>query len=148
VNTYSFLDEFRGGPEHLRLALWALLSVFAGVIPAVVTRMRQSRLMLALVPFIAASFVEAWFVENLERVMVQALPAVCLVVLWRWPAGRLQRALTLTPVLLATVAALIHQAGLSSYLLFAPLLFAVAAEILFGLQRHSSVGATTTPGSA
>ena len=136
VNTYSFFSEFRGGLEHVKLMFLAVLATFAGVVPAAVMRTRRSKLIVALVPFAIACILEAWFVDNLERAMVQALPAICLMVLWRWPAERHQQALTLAAVPFALAAALIVQRGLSSYLLFAPFLAAVAAEVLLVLQEH------------
>jgi hypothetical protein len=128
VNTYSLASEFRGGLRHVELMAGAGILAFGVMLPAAVRRPWGSRLMIALVPFALACILEAWFVDDLERVMAQALPAICVVVLWWWPTERPERLLTLAVVPLATLAAIVYSLGWHSWTV-APSLVALAVEI-------------------
>ena len=68
-------------------------------------------MMVALVPFALACILEAWFVDDLERIMAQALPAICVAIFWRWPQERTENMLALAVVPLATLAGIVYSLG-------------------------------------
>jgi hypothetical protein len=89
--------------------------------------------MVALVPFAAACVLEAWFVDDLGRAMVQALPAVCVGIFWLWPTDLRRQLLTLAVVPLVLLQMIVVVQGIprvgrhGGSLVLA--LVAVAAEI-------------------
>jgi hypothetical protein len=135
-DTYSIPNQFRGGLRHVVLMGVAGLGTFAAILPAAVRRPWRSGLIVALTPFIVACILEAWFVGDLHRTMVQAIPALCVAVLWRWPAQRRQQLLTLAFVPLAVANAIAYaiwggSAHVRAFSLvsFLTLICAAAAEV-------------------
>ena len=153
VPGYSIFNQFHAGFHHIEAIAGAVFIVFGVVVPAALRRPWGSRLMVALVPFAVACVLEAWFVGDLERAIVQALPAVCVGIFWLWPADLRRQLLTMAVVPLAFIQSIIvvqggpqlarYQGGSElaryggSVMLF---LVAVAAEIwLWHFDRGSRV---------
>ncbi len=136
VNTYSLASEFRSGLRHVELMAGAGILTFGVMIPAAIRRPWGSKLMIALVPFALACILEAWFVDDLERIMAQALPAICVAIFWRWPQERTENMLALAVVPLATLAGIVYSLGWHSWTL-APSVVAlvVEAQLFFSPRR-------------
>lgn len=96
--SYSILGELKANVDHARAMTLAWIATFGVMLPAAFLRPWGSRLMIALVPFAATSVLEAAFVGDLERAMVQALPAVCVGIFWLWPVDLREQLLTLAVV--------------------------------------------------
>ena len=125
---YTILNQFHPGLHHIGLVVTACITFFGFLIPAALRRPWGSPLMIALVPFAVACVLEAWFVGDLERAIVQSLPVVCVAILWRWPADLRRQLLTLVVVPLAIMSAIESQVGLPHVNLIL-LLVAVAVEL-------------------
>jgi len=135
-NTYSLASEVRGGLRQVELMAGAGILGFGVMIPAAIRRPWGSKLMVALVPFALACILEAWFVDDLERIMAQALPAICVAIFWRWPQERTENMLALAVVPLATLAGIVYSLGWHSWTL-APSVVAlvVEAQLFFSPRR-------------
>lgn len=92
---YSIFNLLWPGVDYFRLMAIAGIDAFGLLLVPALSRPWGSRLIAALVPFVIACVLEAWFVDNLEHAMVAAFPAVCVAVLWHWPPGLLRRSLVL-----------------------------------------------------
>ena len=96
VDTYSILGQFREGWQHVRLMGVVLLFTMGPLLPAVRRGLRDP-VIVSLLPFAAAAILSAWFVDDLERAMIQALPVVLLAGLRPWTSSVRARIAVLVP---------------------------------------------------
>jgi hypothetical protein len=100
VDTYSFLGQFREGWPHVRLMGYVALFTLGPLLPAVRRGLRDP-VVVSVLPFAAAAILSAWFVDDLERAMIRALPVLLLAGLRPWqPAMRAKVAILLPCALL------------------------------------------------
>ena len=138
---YTIINQFHTGLHHMKLMAAAGITVFGLMIPAALRRPWGSRLMISLAPFAVACVLAAWFVDDLERALVLALPAVCVAIFWLWPTDLRRQLLTLAVVPIVVLHMVIAQEFPGSaifirafpdgvpHINFALLLAAVGAEI-------------------
>jgi hypothetical protein len=130
VDTYSILGQFREGSQHVRLMGVVLLFTMGPLLPAVRRGLRDP-VVLGLLPFAAAAVLSAWFVDDLERAMIQALPVALIAGLRPWTDSLRARIAVLVPAALLLGQNL---AGLAELLnrkkMAAIFLVALAAEVV------------------
>ena len=152
---YTLSTQAGAALANVRVGLMvtAGITVFGVMVPASLRRPWHSGLMIALVPFAAFAVL-----GTLPRHQVQALPAVCLGMFWRWPTMRRERLLLLAVVPLAILSAVVYSNGLPGWFQIRHLenptrvieslvLVAAAVEVwLWRLQRDSAaLGQKTYP---
>ncbi len=140
VDTYSILGQFREGSQHERLMGVVLLFTMGPLLPAVRRGLRDADIV-SLLPFAAAAILSAWFVDDLERAMIQALPVVLLAGLRPWTSSVRTRIAVLVPAALLLCQNL---AGLGELLnrkkMAAIFLVALAAEVVVRTRRWLEEG--------
>ena len=140
VDTYSILGQFREGSQHVRLMGVVLLFTMGPLLPAVRRGLRDPDIV-SLLPFAAAAILSAWFVDDLERAMIQALPVVLLAGLRPWTSSVRTRIAVLVPAALLLCQNL---AGLAELLnrkkMAAIFLVALAVEVVVGTRRWLEEG--------
>jgi hypothetical protein len=110
VDTYSILDQLRWQDAE-RMAGSGLV-VFGVLAPAALRRPWRRIPLVSLLPFALGALLAAWFVDNLERAMAQALTAVCVGIFWLWPSGLRPQILALAPLPLAIAAGCSYELAL------------------------------------
>jgi hypothetical protein len=145
VDTYSLWSEFRG-PEYVAVVATEVLVVF-GVLLLAVWRGLWSNLALALAPFAALQVLSGFFVGQVDRAVVQAIPLVIVAVLWRWPRERPKQALVLLPISAYLIAQALAQAGFGNRIGLPPLTLIVLTLIgeLLLLLRYDFPARTSSP---
>jgi hypothetical protein len=96
IDSYSILGQFREDWPHVRLMGVVLLFTMGPLLPAVRRGLRDP-VIVSLLPFAAAAILSAWFVDDLERAMIQALPVVLLAGLRPWTSSVRTRIALLVP---------------------------------------------------
>jgi hypothetical protein len=135
VDTYSFLGQFREGWPHVRLMGVAALFTLGPLLPAV-RRGARDPAIVGLLPFAVAAVLSAWLVDDVERVMIQALPVALLAGLRPWTPSLRSRLAIAAPAALLVCQNL---AGLLELLnrkkMIALFLLALAVEVVVWSRR-------------
>ncbi len=116
VAGYSVIREFRPGLHHVHQTVTAGIVTFGVLAPAAIRRSWRSKLVYALMPFSVGAVLAAWFVGDVGRAMIQALPVVCLALFSRWPPSRLEQVLALLVVPFAGLSMLLSANGMPGWL--------------------------------
>lgn len=147
---YNILSRFLPTDHQAEDVVKSTVVVYGVMLSAILRRPWGQKLAIALVPFVLVCFMETWFITATERVLTQALPAVCIGIFWLWPKGRREQVLTIALVPLVALSTIAYHLGFFHpfWITVGLSLIAAMIEVLLARPRLGALPEMAAPSRA